>query len=816
MVGVNVVVKVGSAAEDFATSGASHMLEHLLFNGTETRTQEQLYADVDRIGGYNNANTSRFYTNFMMLGGSEHLAEMMEIQADMLLHSVLPPAKLEKERGIVIEEIGQGRDDPAQAGEHFFNEKCFPGSPVALPVLGTPSTVAALRRETIWNHYKTYYVPNNMVMSVVGGFAPDSLTAVLDRYWATAPPRPLPERTENYSLPLTESRSYVRQGLGTTTDIRLALNAPAYGDPLLTPTQAAVTLLNQAFDRKLQDTAAAGVLSVDAQLLSWPPVGRLIIEAEIPPESDAGPVVEALLQALHGWAADLTRSLSPETLEAVAREAEADAAGLLEKPHYYGMMRAEQFALGDPDQIQTEVVELARLEPDAVIQAARNLIAGPVLTTVFVGRQQTATEDNTSAAQAVSTQRTVLDNGATLVVRTNPYAKVFAAHYLMRDRVLIEGNRHQGWIDLVHHLVAGQGGDPEGQKFQEALRSLGASLKAFDSPMIPYDDYYTSPRYSYLRLESLPRFGLAALELLDRRLRPLAPAQNALERVQQKAIATATRHAVSARSRSEELFDAAVIGEEHPLRRGTGLPPDPESNAELSPDALERVWAEAFDPANMVISVVSSWPADSIAAVLNRSLPATAAPATQRTWPGLPLTVERKRIDEELGKEQAYFRFGYVVKFDPAETAALRLATSVLSTRMADDLREKRGLAYSLGASVQILGDRAWVSAAGGTRPQNLDEFAAGLDAIVESLRIEGASEEEIEIARRALLGRMRMRLLSSMGQAYRLGTSEALHASYGWSQEQMQALAEVSTDAVNRAATRYLRTNPAVRVIVR
>jgi len=120
MVGINVVVKVGSATESVATSGSSHMLEHLLFNGTETRTQEQLYDDVDSFGGYNNANTSRFYTNFMMLGPSQELDRMVEIQADMLLHSILPAEKLEKERGIVIEEIGQGGDDPGEDAERFL------------------------------------------------------------------------------------------------------------------------------------------------------------------------------------------------------------------------------------------------------------------------------------------------------------------------------------------------------------------------------------------------------------------------------------------------------------------------------------------------------------------------------------------------------------------------------------------------------------------------------------------------------------------------------------------------------------------------
>src|SRR3990172_8580073 len=97
--GVNVVVKVGSAYETFSTSGMSHMLEHLLFNGTTTRSQKQLYDDVDRIGGYNNAHTDNFYTDFMMVTPTENIRKGMEIQADMLFNSTLPVEKFEKEKG---------------------------------------------------------------------------------------------------------------------------------------------------------------------------------------------------------------------------------------------------------------------------------------------------------------------------------------------------------------------------------------------------------------------------------------------------------------------------------------------------------------------------------------------------------------------------------------------------------------------------------------------------------------------------------------------------------------------------------------------
>src|SRR5210317_287608 len=88
MVGLNLLIRVGSAYEDYSTSGMSHMLEHLLFNGTDKRTQAELYEEVDFYGAYSNAHTDMFYTDFIFLVPAQFLEEGMDIQTDMIFNSV--------------------------------------------------------------------------------------------------------------------------------------------------------------------------------------------------------------------------------------------------------------------------------------------------------------------------------------------------------------------------------------------------------------------------------------------------------------------------------------------------------------------------------------------------------------------------------------------------------------------------------------------------------------------------------------------------------------------------------------------------------
>jgi predicted Zn-dependent peptidase len=170
MVGANVVVKTGSAYETYATSGMSHMLEHLLFNGTTSRKQKELYDDGDRIGAYNNANTGEYYTNYMMVTPTEHIQAGMEIQADMLFNSILPEGKYDKEKGIVLEEIAQSLARPGTQVEKDIQSILFNGHSLSLPTLGTYSTIESLPLAPVREYYEGNYVPNNMILSVIGNF----------------------------------------------------------------------------------------------------------------------------------------------------------------------------------------------------------------------------------------------------------------------------------------------------------------------------------------------------------------------------------------------------------------------------------------------------------------------------------------------------------------------------------------------------------------------------------------------------------------------------------------------------------------------
>jgi predicted Zn-dependent peptidase len=187
-VGINTLVKVGSAYENFSTSGMSHMLEHLLFNGTNTMTQKELYDSTDIIGGYNNAHTGRYFTNFMMVTPFENIVEGMKLQSAMLFDSVIPEEKFEKEKGIVLEEIAKSLSNSSEEIERNINSIIYSGHALSLPTLGTYSTIQNMKRDDVYEFYKNYYVPNNMVITVIGNFRTDEMLKNINSIYGIYPP----------------------------------------------------------------------------------------------------------------------------------------------------------------------------------------------------------------------------------------------------------------------------------------------------------------------------------------------------------------------------------------------------------------------------------------------------------------------------------------------------------------------------------------------------------------------------------------------------------------------------------------------------
>jgi len=170
---VGVWTDVGSRHERPAQNGLSHMLEHMAFKGTRGRSARDIAEAIENVGGYLNAYTSREHTTYYARLLKDDLALGVDVLADILQHSVFDARELERERGVIIQEIGQSADTPDDIVFDCFQEAAYPDQPMGRPILGTVDLVNSFDRDDLAGYMSDHYRAEQMVVVACGNFDRD-------------------------------------------------------------------------------------------------------------------------------------------------------------------------------------------------------------------------------------------------------------------------------------------------------------------------------------------------------------------------------------------------------------------------------------------------------------------------------------------------------------------------------------------------------------------------------------------------------------------------------------------------------------------
>jgi len=207
-------IKAGSRHEPRASSGVSHFIEHLLFKGTPSRTYSEIYKAYDRMGGQLDAFTSREIIGFYFRVQKTHFREAFDVLGDMLVHPLFPEEEMERERGVILEEIRMVGDSPADRMADLFMARAFPSHPIGRPVQGTEKSVAALTRRKVLSHHRRIVQPQNMIITATGDIVLQELADVCGPLLGALPPgKPLVQRMPSFR---PGSETFVRPHLEQT------------------------------------------------------------------------------------------------------------------------------------------------------------------------------------------------------------------------------------------------------------------------------------------------------------------------------------------------------------------------------------------------------------------------------------------------------------------------------------------------------------------------------------------------------------------------------------------------------------------------
>lgn len=234
-------VRQGSAHESEPRIGASHLLEHMVFKGTRTRSPRDIALELERLGGSLDAFTSREHTSYQARVLSEHLPEAMDVLSDLVRNPLLTDEDLELEREVVLEEIATVEDIPDDLVFELHGEELWEGHPYGRSILGTRDSVAGMKAQWLRELHRERYLEGELIVAAAGHLDHDDLVAMVeDRFGGMGGGRATPV-SEPPTGPLSKE-VHVERALGQA-HIVFGARTPPRSDPARIP----LVLVSSAF-----------------------------------------------------------------------------------------------------------------------------------------------------------------------------------------------------------------------------------------------------------------------------------------------------------------------------------------------------------------------------------------------------------------------------------------------------------------------------------------------------------------------------------------------------------------------------------------
>lgn len=186
-VALGVWADVGTRDEDLSHNGVAHMVEHMMFKGTGRRTAARIAEEIEDVGGNINAWTSREMTSYHIHLLKEDMPLAVDILADVLQHSAMPEDEIERERHVILQEIGMTIDTPDDLVFDHYQETAYPGQALGAPILGTADIVRNMAKDTLHHYVRQFYTPSHLVLAAAGNVKHDHFVTLAEKMFDALP-----------------------------------------------------------------------------------------------------------------------------------------------------------------------------------------------------------------------------------------------------------------------------------------------------------------------------------------------------------------------------------------------------------------------------------------------------------------------------------------------------------------------------------------------------------------------------------------------------------------------------------------------------
>lgn len=798
---VQLWVRAGSVTEDeYMGSGISHLVEHMLFKGTPNMKPGEAALRVRALGGTMNAYTSTDRTVYHITLPKEHTEKALELLSDAAANPLFDPGELEKEQEVILREIDMNEDNPVRKASRLLWSTAFRVHPYRHPVIGCRALFETLTRDDVIAYHKTRYMPNNMIVVVAADIEPDEAAGLVEKHFGTMkmvrrrpPIVPLEPRQ------LGRCRRFLEWDVKVTR-LRIGYHIPDLRHPDLYGLDVAAIILGHGqssrLSQKLKQEAGL-VHSISAWSYTPQYPGLFGINATLDNEN-LEPALEEIQREIERLKAG---RISRSELEKAKRMVLASyIRGLETTAGLAAELGSNELTAGNVNFSRTYVTGIRSVKPKDVVAVARKYLTDENMTTVALRPRGRVVEDQHAARKVTATEKFSLSNGATLIVRPRHDLPLVSVRCVWRGGSLVETEDNAGIGELLSRVLT-RGAPDMVKRIEERGGSVGA-----------YSGHNSFGCSLDVLREDLDE-GLSVLSRIV--IKPPLP-EDTIEKAKASQIASIRSRQDNVFSTAMEEFRKAFFGS-HPYRFTTSG--TEESVSRIFRKDLLAYHALSFVPAGMVVAVYGDVTTDEARALMERRFGSVWSKTKPRHAGGLLRKGTKREALKHLDRKQAVIILGYPgTKITSADRYILRLASRVLSgqgSRLWEEVREKRGLAYSVG-SFNIFGiDPGAFVIYASVQPEKVQEVKKFLLAEMERLRKEPVGDEELETAKAEMIGEKLREKETNAGSAFSAALNELYGLGYDADDRLLGMIQRVTAgDIRNLALDKFLEKDATIVVV--
>ncbi len=800
----------GSIDEDERIgAGLSHILEHMLFKGTKTRTTNAIAQKIQDVGGYINAYTSFDRTVFWIDVPKDGVAAALDVLSDAMMNSTLPPEEYLKEQEVIRREFAMNLDDPDRMTGLLLFATAYQKHPYRLPVIGQMEIYNQLTQEQVMLYYKTRYVPNNLTFIVAGDVDPEKVHQQLDDFFKAYPEKSLKAVFIPAEPPQLGRREVHNEFATELTRLSLAWHIPEVTHPDVPALDLLSTILGDGRSSRLyRRVREEAGLAFAVSAFSYTPgdPGLLGVDATVDPKKR-----EAAQQ--------LILQIIGEVKQAGATADELMKAKKISLTHHLdalATMRGQASDIGG-NWLLTRNLNFSRdylaavqkVTLDDIRRVAGKYLVDANLTVVSLNPKGSlfAKGEAAQPINAGEVQKFELSNGLRILVREDARLPLVSITAVFRSGLLAETPQTNGITRLMAKALLKGTKTRTAEQIANQIEAVGGSIGSdAGNNSCSVSVHVTKPD---LKL---------GVDLLSDVLLNATMPEQAVTREKEVQLAGLKEEDEQPATVARNILRAALFGEHPYALRANG---SPDSVPRLTQRNLLDFRDRYLVAKNGVISVFGDVKAAEVKQVLEQTL-RTMKPgelALRDAHPAAPLR-QMTNVESQKEKAQGVIMVGYrgvdVFSKDRHALELIDEASSDLGSRFFIRIREQMGLAYYVGASQMpglVPGIFAFYL---GTDPQKIEPVKTALLDEIRKLASDGLTSEELMRAKKKLIGQQQIANQSNDSFGYQCALDELYGLGFNYYKSLEHDVEAVTLDEIKRVAGKYFREQPYVLATVR